>query len=86
MKVLSVSEARIKLGSVLRMLERTDEPVMITRSAKPVAVIMSKKKYDGWLETIEIVRDPEFMGEIRDGIRALRRTKKRYTIDELFCN
>lgn len=86
MKVLSLSEARMKLGSVLEMLERTDEPVTIARNGKPVAVIMSKKKYEGWQETLEILSDAEFVEEIRDGIRALRRTHRRVTIDELFAD
>ena len=47
---------------------------------------MSKKKYDRWRETIEIINDAEFMGEIREGIRALKCSKKRHIIDELFGN
>ena len=86
MKVLSLSEARIKLGSILRVLERTDEAVTITRNGESVAVIMSGKKYDGWQETLEILSDAEFMREIREGIRALKCSKKRHTIDELFGN
>lgn len=86
MKVLSLSEARIKLGSVLGMLERTDEPVTITRNGKPVAVILSKMKYEGWQETLEILSDAKFVEEIRDGIRALRRNHRRETIDELFAD
>ena len=66
-------------------MERRDEEVTITRNGKPIAVIVSKDEYDGWKETVEIMKDPEFMKEIRAGIRALRRTKKHYTIDELFA-
>jgi antitoxin YefM len=86
MKVLSLSQARIKLGSVLGMIERTDEPVTITRNGKPVAVIISKDKYDGYHETLEITKDDEFMKEIRAGILALRRTRRRFTIEELFSD
>ena len=86
MKVLSLSKAKTKLSAILDILERTDEAVTITPNGKPVAVIMSKKKYDGWRETIEIISDAEFMGEIREGIRALKCSKKRHTIDELFGN
>ena len=86
MKVLSLSEARIKPGSVLGMLERMDEPVTITRNGKPVAVILSKMKYEGLQETLEILSNAKFVEEIRDGIRALRRTRRRVTIDELFAD
>lgn len=86
MKVLSLSKAKTKLDAILNILERTSEAVTVTRRGKPVAVIMSKKKYDRWRETIEIISDAEFMGEIREGIRALKCSKKRHTIDELFGN
>jgi PHD/YefM family antitoxin component YafN of YafNO toxin-antitoxin module len=67
-------------------VERRDETVTVTRNGKPVAVIVSKDEYDGWQETIEIMKDAEFMKEIQAGIRALKRTKKRYTLDELFAD
>lgn len=47
-------------------------------------MIISKGTYDGWQETVEIMKDPELMGEIRDGIRALKQTNKRYTLERLF--
>jgi antitoxin YefM len=86
MKVLSLSEAKIKLGSILGILERTDEPVTITRNGKPIAVILSKMKYEGLQATLEILSNAKFAEEIRDGIRALRRTHGRVTIDELFAD
>jgi PHD/YefM family antitoxin component YafN of YafNO toxin-antitoxin module len=48
-------------------------------------MIVSKDEYEGWLETVEIMRDPKFMREICKGIQSLKRTKKRYTLDELFA-
>jgi hypothetical protein len=36
-------------------------------------------------ETIAILSDPQLMKEIRAGIQALKKTKKRYTVDELFA-
>ncbi|HEY7163864.1 MAG TPA: type II toxin-antitoxin system prevent-host-death family antitoxin, partial [Candidatus Binatia bacterium] len=60
------------------------DAVTITRNGKPVAVIVSKDEYESWHETVDIMRDEKFMKEIRKGIQALKRTKKRYTLDELF--
>lgn len=86
MKVLPLSEVKTKLSELVDVVERRDEKVTITRNGKPIAIIVSKDEYDGWEETVEILKDPEFMKEIRAGIRALRRTKKRYTIEELFAD
>ena len=85
MKVLPLSEVKTKLSELVDVVERRDEEITVTRNGKPVAIIVSKDEYDGWQETLEIMKDPEFMKEIRAGIRTLKRTKKRYTIDELFA-
>ena len=84
MKVLSLSEAKRKLGAVLSGLEQNNEAVTITLRGKSVAVIMGENKYDGLQETLKILSDGEFAKEIREGIQRLRRTKRRFTIDELF--
>ena len=86
MKILPLSEVKTKLSEIVDVVERRDEEITITRNGKPVASIVSKDEYDGWQETLEIMKDPEFMKEIRAGIRTLKRTKKRYTIDELFAD
>lgn len=86
MKFLPLSIARAKLNRILDHVERKGEVVTVTRRGRPVAVIIGKNKYDSWQETFEVLSDTEFMNEIRDGIRTLKRTKKRYTLDELFGN
>ena len=86
MKVLPISEVKARLGKFVDLVERRNEPVTITRSGKPVAVILSKSQYDGWRETVDILGDPDLIKEIRDGIRALKHTKKPYTIGELFAD
>jgi antitoxin YefM len=84
MKTLSLSEVKSKLSELVDVVERRDEEVTITRNGKAVAIIVSKDEYEGWRETNAITRDPTFMKEIRAGIRALKRSKRRYTIEELF--
>jgi antitoxin YefM len=84
MKVLPLSEVKTSLSELVDVVERRDEEVTITRNGRPVAVIVSKDEYDGLHETLEILKDAEFMKEIRAGIRALRRAKTRYTLEELF--
>jgi len=84
MKVLPLSEVKTRLSELVDAVERRDEPLTITRNGKPIAIIVSKDAYDSWHETVTILRDPQFVREIRDGMRRLARTKKRQTIDELF--
>ena len=86
MKTMPLSEVKTKLNELVGTVERRDEAVTITRNGKPIAIIVSKDEYDGWQETIEIMRDAKFMNEIRKGIRSLKRTKKRHTLDEIFTD
>jgi prevent-host-death family protein len=85
-KVLPLSAVKTRLSELVDVVDRRDEPLTITRNGKPIAIIVSKEEYDGWHETVEILRDPQLMKEIRDGIRRLARTKKRRTLDELFAD
>lgn len=84
MKVLPLSEVKTRLSELVDAVERRDEPLTITRNGKPIAIIVSKEEYDSWHETVEILRDPQFVREIREGMRRLARTRKRHTLDELF--
>ena len=84
MKVLPLSEVKTKLSELVDCVERRDEALTITRNGKAVAIIVSKEEYDSWHETVEILRDAQFVREIREGVRRLARTRRRHTIDELF--
>ena len=84
MKVLPLSEVKTKLSELVDVVEQRDESITITRNGKPVAMIVSKDEYEGWHETSEILRDSEFLKEIRRGIRSVARTRKRHTLDQLF--
>jgi antitoxin YefM len=86
MKTMPLSEVKTKLSELVDAVERRDEVVTITRNGRPVAIIVSKDEYEGWHETVEIMKDKKFMQEIRSGIRSLKRTKKRYSLEELFAD
>ncbi len=86
MKTLPLSEVKSKLSELVDAVERRDEVVTITRNGKAVAIIVSENEYEGWRETVEIMRDEKLMREIRRGRQSLKRTKKRYTLDELFTD
>jgi antitoxin YefM len=86
MKTMPLSEVKTKLSELIDVVESRDEAVTITRNGKPVAIIVSKDEYEGWQETVEIMTDSNLMKEIRKGIQALKRAKRRYTLDDLFTD
>ncbi len=85
MKTLSLSEAKMKLSSLVDSVYKTDEEVVITKNGKPAAVLVSPDEFESWKETVSIRSDRTFMDEIKKGLNSLRKGKtKLYTLEELF--
>jgi len=85
MKTLSLSEAKMKLSSLVDSVHKTDEEVVITKNGSPAAVLISPDEFEGWKETVAIRSDAAFMDEIKKGLSALKKGKaKLYTLEELF--
>lgn len=57
MKILSLSEAKIKLNGLVEKVGTTDEEVVITKNGRPAAVLVSPDEFDSWEETIAIRSD-----------------------------
>jgi antitoxin YefM len=84
MKTVPLAEAKAKLSRLIDEIDSRDEEVTITRNGKVAAVMLSPDQFDSWKETLAIQSDPALMEEIRRGMAQLRRTRKRYTLQELF--
>ena len=68
MKVLPLSEVKMKLSQLVEEVSSLDEEITITRNGKPVAIIVSPDEFDSWKETLAIRADMELMAEIRRGL------------------
>ena len=84
MKILSLSEAKMKLSELVEAVYSTDEEIVITKNGRPAAVLVSPEEFESWKETIEIASSPDLMEEIKQGIVALKKKRKIYTLEELF--
>ncbi len=74
-KTLPVTEARNRF---LKMIKETDEAFarfVITKKGKPVAVLMSCDDYEGWLETLEIMSDPDTMKGLKQAEKEFKEHK-----------
>ncbi len=86
MKTLSLSEVKMKLSSLVDLINSTDEELVVTKNGRPVAVIVSPDEYDSWKEAIAIRSDAEFVSEIQKGLAALKKKNTRlYTLEELLA-
>jgi len=84
MKTLSLSEAKMKLSELIENVYSTDEEITITKNGRPAAVLISPEEFENLKETVEIKSNHDLMNEIKNGLAALSKKTKLYTLEELF--
>lgn len=65
MTILTATEAKAHFLQLIRDSGRRSERFLITKSGKPVAVMMNADEFEGWLETLEIMSDKKGLKELR---------------------
>ncbi len=73
MTTVPLSEAKTHLARLLAEVEKLGEGVTITRSGRPVGVLLSIQEYEGLLETLDILGDERLMASLRRGLRDAER-------------
>ena len=68
MPTVPLSEAKTHLARLLADVEALGEEVVITRSGRPVGVLLSLSDYEGLIETLEILADQDLGESIRQGL------------------
>lgn len=68
MPTVTLSEAKSNLPRLLAEIKALGERVVITRSGRPAAVLVSMDEYEGLLETLEILADSEMAAAVRRGL------------------
>jgi antitoxin YefM len=66
-KYLTISEAQEQLPKLTNNL--AFEPAIITENGRPVIIAFNFEQFQSLLETIEILTDEEFMGDLKEGIK-----------------
>jgi len=85
MKILSLSEAKMKLSALVEALQIDDQEVIITKNGRAAAVLVSPNEYESWQETKHVRSDAELMREIQQGLATLKdQHVPLYTLEELF--
>lgn len=68
MSTITLSDAKTHLPRILAEVAEIGERVIITRSGRPAGVLLSIDEYDGLIETLEILADPELSEAVRRGL------------------
>jgi len=74
-----VTQAKTRLLDLVRKLKGSGDAIAITKNGVPEAVLISMEKFEGLLETLEILSDDKTMKAIR---RSLRDAEKGNWISE----
>jgi len=67
--VLPVTLARKTFLDLIEKVDCTFARYVITKKGEPKALLMSYEEFEGWLETLDILTDPEW-------VKALEKAKK----------
>ena len=78
----SATEVRNNFFDILDEVKGSGIPYTITKGGVPAAVLMNAEEYEGWMETLDIMSNPETVKGIEQGKKDLK--EGRYiTLDEL---
>ena len=80
---IPVTRAKALLLDLVRKIKGSDDTIAITRNGVPEAVLISINKFQGLLETIEILSDEKAMASIRRSIKEADKGKW-LDFDEVF--
>jgi antitoxin YefM len=80
---IPITKAKSRLLDIIRKIENSDDTVAITKKGVPEAVLLSMKKFEGLVETLEVLSDEKAMKSIRKSIKEAREGKW-LDFDEVF--
>jgi antitoxin YefM len=71
-RFMSITEAKTRLLDLVRHLKEKDDIVAITKNGVPAAVLLSVEKFEGLLETVDILSDEKAVKSLRRSLREAR--------------
>jgi antitoxin YefM len=71
-RFIPITEAKTRLLDLVRDLQAEDDIVAITKNGVPAAVLLSVERFEGFLETIDILSDEKAMTSLRRSLREAR--------------
>jgi antitoxin YefM len=81
---IPVTRAKSAFLEIIRKIEGSDDAIAITKNGVPEAILLSMNKFEGLMETLEILSDKKAMTSIRKSIEEARKGKW-LDYDEVFA-
>lgn len=82
-KYVPITKAKNDLLALIRQVEKEDRAIAVTKNGVPAAVILSMERFEGLLETLDILSDEETVKSLRRSVRQAR-AGKWLTYEEVF--
>ena len=70
---IPVTKAKATLLDLIRRIEDSNDAIAITKNGVPEAILMSMNKFNGLMETLEILSDEKAMKSIKKSIKEARK-------------
>lgn len=67
-QILSATNARRDFFKIMEMAQNSGREIIITSDGEPKVIIMAYGDYEGLIETLDIMSDPEAIKGIKDGL------------------
>lgn len=71
-KTVTATQARKDFFRLLELASKPGHQVTVQREGKSNIVMMSQEEFEGWIETLEVMSDPQLMKDIRDAEKDTR--------------
>jgi len=68
-RFIPITKAKNRLLDLIRDFQAKDDIIAITKNGVPAAVLLSVERFEGLLETIDILSDEKAMASLRRSIR-----------------
>ena len=68
-RFIPITKAKNQLLDLIRDFQAKDDIVAITKNGVPAAVLLSVERFEGLLETIDILSDEKAMASLRRSLR-----------------
>jgi antitoxin YefM len=81
---IPITRAKSTFLEIIRKIEGSDDAIAITKNGVPEAILLSMNKFEGLMETLEILSDEKAMESIRKSIEQTRKGEW-LDFDEVFA-
>ena len=71
-RFVPITKAKNDLLEIIRQVEKEDSTVAVTKNGVPAAVILSMERFEGLLETLDILADAGTMKSTKRSMRQAR--------------